>query len=350
MDAGDDGSDVDEYPDGYYGNVHHVLFAENQYHTGVVQTLTPEQYIGGVDGTIYTHITTDRYGNPTQSSQVFMSTGVLPNQQLWNIKTGQEGDIYIPTATTTSDKFNEDEKIAVRHRPHVLPPLTEDDSHIPPHNDDLRDVQGDKLVEPLKGNTVPARGINNHGGVKVLGIDYDNPKASVAVQASIEMYGIATDPYKGLSEPVIVHMTQDVKDSDGHITRQATERQEYLYGTYNADKPYRTSGDGILAQWPVYDHTGSKISDLKLEGGHFEDWQLWYKASGAIHLPAPGSSYEPVGTVPHAECSVDWDYRTTISLDANNDIFILNERRQEEFGQNGDVIYDRWGEWTSVGS
>lgn len=333
--------------DGYYGNVHHVLYAEHAYHEGVIKTTTPDTKITDKDTVIYTEIITDIYGTPRESRQVEMPVGSQPVSQMWDIKTGQTGKLYIPTATTISDPINEGHKIAVRHRPHVLPALPQDNSYVPPQDEEhpTRNVQGTRIAQSLRGNTIPIKGLNNHGGVKFLGDDAKDPDYSLAMLASIEMYGICSSFYSEGKEPQVVEMTVVGTDEHGNPSYHKTEKNVVMYEEYNSDQPYRTKGDGILAQWPVFDKDGSVVSELTLEGGHFEDWQLWFKASGGITLPEGGSLPDIVHTQTE-------DYRTTVipyQQDSQHGLLVTEFKRTEHWGEDGKPL-NRWTEWEETGT
>lgn len=176
-------------------------------HSGVTKTLEPETYVTDEDSVIYTEIVTDSTGVPQESRQVVFPVGSPPSQQMWDIKLGLTGKMYIPSATTTTDPLNGERKLAVKHRPHQLQAITQDASWTPDkavgtdsggEPIEGRSVQGINIVTPLDGNTTPAKGVNNHGGVKILGDDANGKRKSVGLEASIEMYGIAGSPYEAV--------------------------------------------------------------------------------------------------------------------------------------------------------
>ena len=51
-------------------------------------------------------------------------------------------------------------------------------------------------MDDLLNAVIPVRGLNNWGGVKLLGVDSDGLRKSNAVEASIEMYGLAAGSQK----------------------------------------------------------------------------------------------------------------------------------------------------------
>lgn len=83
------------------------------------------------------------------------------------------------------------EKVPLNNNGPVIPFIADDASYLPPYTTGQRVVQGEKWVDAILNAVIPVRGLNNWGGVKILGVDTDGMRRSVAVEASIEMYGIA---------------------------------------------------------------------------------------------------------------------------------------------------------------
>lgn len=74
-----------------------------------------------------------------------------------------------------------------------VPIIADDASYLPPYNSNTRGIQGMKIADALEESIVPIRGINNHGGVKILpSYDTDGTRTSNAIMASPEIYGRAT--------------------------------------------------------------------------------------------------------------------------------------------------------------
>lgn len=344
---GDDGP-----PDGYYANKHEVLFGVNAISESDIKKMTPDCYLITDDKTeVYARIQTDRYGTPTQTTLV---VGSPLTQSLWDMRTGATGDIYIPTATTMPHPIKDCGHLAVRHRPIVIPPMTQDMSYTPESTGEHRDVQGSWLVAGLNGNTIPVKGINNHGGVKMLDDDVSSPNRSMALQASIEIYGVVGShlpEYEDIEEQC-VKMTVAGRDEDDNPVICTKCEHVKMWQSYNERTPYRTSGDGTLAKWPVMVGT-SLYSELVLKGGHYEDWQLWFEGEGVLHLPENwGGSVYPVGTlVTHCTDTTDYRHCLTVTEDDCGYTFSWNDsKRTENFKSEGMDVLNSWTDWESVGT
>lgn len=90
---------------------------------------------------------------------------------------------------------------------------------------------------------------------------------------------------------------------------------------------------------------GSHISDLTLEGGHFEDWQLWFRSSGAITLSGGGDLPDVVHTQAD-DHKVEFE---SICNGGQMGLRVWQYSREEHWGKDG-KYQDTWTEWEPAGT
>lgn len=229
------------------------------------------------------------------------------------------------------------EKVTLNAHAPTLPLVADDGSYTPPYTTGTRHIQGAKWVDALKHAVIPVRGLNNHGGVKLLGIDTDGRRTSNAVEASIEMYGIAPGSPKAGDPPAWLTCLpcSMVGTGRGQWPRQCA----WLYAPYNACQPYKASGDGLLARWPIIQRN-EKVGELTLTGRHLEDWQLAFQGCGEIHLPCV-TCY---GVIP-STARVTKHAISTYTTGGQKYLAVQEFERLECFGMTAGSFYNRRGDW-----
>lgn len=179
-------------------------------------------------------------------------------------------------------------------------------------------------VDEIDGSIIPIRGMNNHGGLKVLACDTDGcSRRSNAVKVSVEMYGVENPA--GSSE-----------ETTTPIEYCGTEYRIFQ-DSYNHSKPYKDGGDGKLASWPIIAAGTRMVGEISLMGGHFDDWQLWFRGEGQIELPEHCYTDWTVGT----ETAEDFRYAfeaADIPVEVagtqieHKGIIVKEYQREEKFG------------------
>ncbi|CAJ0596441.1 unnamed protein product [Cylicocyclus nassatus] len=225
---------------------------------------------------IFLKITTDNFGNPTGAEYV----GAAGEQKMYNPQNEEGGEIYYPIAHAEDDtdwatevkpqrvlnyntarlpyitadvSFNPDGESEEEPEEGGVDPQVEDEGE----EETKRTIQGTKWVDAIEGNVIPVRGLNNHGGLKILSPDTDGEHlTSNAVKVHVEMYGIAGTPDE------------------------------------NEEVGSATAGDGVdggtLAKWRFIragEDDGSSYQEISLAGGHLDDWQLTFQGNGFVTLP-----------------------------------------------------------------
>lgn len=110
------------------------------------------------------------------------------------------GSYCEPVAKIIKNPQFEKEFVAMEYNGPKVPILADDASFTP--TTAPRETQGTKNAENLDENIVPIRGLNNHGGLKILEPDLDgHGRISNAVQVEVEMYGKAGGNYEGSGYP-----------------------------------------------------------------------------------------------------------------------------------------------------
>lgn len=252
--------------------------------------------------TVYLRYRTNQYGQLLSgSSSASYHVGCICEDVQWYGLNAGTGVIYQPIARIAPDPKFPCQMQAMHYNPVQIPLKADNAAYLPPYTSGSRGLQGMIFADPPEANIVPIRGLNNHGGVKILPeYDTDGQRRSNGVMASPEMYGRATAQ----------EYQQSIDDGTCDIYGPYTPTGSapwYFRQQYNSMYPFASGDGGVLAKWPIYQApactqaqsclacdtpVGSmyKVGEISLIGGHVgsNDWQMWFQGVGAIILP-PGN-------------------------------------------------------------
>lgn len=261
-------------------------------------------FVGAESGDLYLRVTTDNQGNP-QSAEYTTEFGC---QRMFTLSNEEGGQLFFPVAKVAEDTCwaGEEKPLrALNYNTARLPIVADDASFNPTEEEGCpalqsedggeeekeREVQSARFADPLVGNVVPIRGLNNHGGLQFLSCDTDGEvRTSNAVKVNVELYGIVGTP-------------DECQEYGSGTTADGTPVQLYQ-SDYNDDKPYRKGVDGgLLAKWRfIRDECSCDFQDITLVGGHFDDWQLTFEGNGFVQMPYPKVSECNEGIPVYRQC------------------------------------------------
>lgn len=207
--------------------------------------------------TVYLRYRTNQYGQLLSgSSSASYHVGCICEDVQWYGLNAGTGVIYQPIARIAPDPKFPCQMQAMHYNPVQIPLKADNAAYLPPYTSGSRGLQGMIFADPPEGNIVPIRGLNNHGGVKILPeYDTDGQRRSNGVMASPEIYGRATaEEYQ-----------QSIDDGTCGIYGPYTPTGStpwYFRTPYNTMYPFASGDGGVLAKWPIYQ------SPLEMVCGH----------------------------------------------------------------------------------